>query len=77
MKTNTKNNDIHLTINTYPCSLLTTSQWTLRGREPERIAARLNNKEYVIVLDKEPYFEVWSLDSSGELEELEKTFKYE
>ena len=73
-----KNNDIHLTVNIHPDSFLTSSLWTLYGRqEPERIAVRFNNKEYVTVLDEEPYFEIWSLDANGELDELEQTFRIE
>ena len=70
-------NDIHLTINIHPDSLVTSSLWTLYGRqEPERIAVRFNNKEYVTVLDEgEPFFEIWSLDAKGELNELEQTLK--
>jgi hypothetical protein len=69
-------NNLHLTINTHPESFISSSFWTLYGhKEPERIAVRFNNKEYVTVLDVEPYFEVWSLDADGELNEIEQTFK--
>jgi Trm5-related predicted tRNA methylase len=73
---NSNLSNIHLTINTFPETSLTTSSWSLfGGKEPQRIAVRFNNKEYVIVLDEAPYFEVWSLDEKGELLDCEATLK--
>jgi hypothetical protein len=67
---------IHITTNIDPRSSVTSSLWTLFGsKEPERVAVRFNNKEYVIVLDDPVFFEAWSLDENGELNELEQTIK--
>ena len=58
----------------HPKSCVTSSLWTLFGnKEPERIAVRFNNKEYVTVLDDAGvYMEVWSLDENGELLKMER-----
>ncbi len=67
--------NLHLTINTHPKTSVTQSWWTLWGeREPDRVAIKYNNKEYVMVLDeKQPFFEIWNLDEQGELSEIEQT----
>jgi len=69
-------NNIHLTINTHPETFISSSFWKLYGhKEPERIAVRFKDKEYMIVLDENnPFFERWSLDEDGELNEIEATF---
>lgn len=64
--------NLHLTINNFSDTSITTSQWPIRG-EPQRVGVKMGNKEYVIVLDDIPYFEVWSLDKNGELLDLENT----
>ena len=67
-------NNIHLTINTYPETSVSTSSWVLDGDEfePERIAIKFKNKEYMVVLSDNPFFEIWSLDSDGELDNFEQ-----
>jgi hypothetical protein len=72
-------NTIHLTVNIRPETALNTSLWTLRDKkepEPERIAVRFKNKEYMVVLDNEqPFFEVWGLDENEELKECEQIIR--
>lgn len=65
--------NLHLTINNFSDTSITTSQWPIRG-EPQRIGVKMGNKEYVIVLGSPVFFEIWNLDKSGELLEVEQTF---
>lgn len=64
--------NLHITINNFSDTSITTSQWPIRG-EPQRVGVKMGNKEYVIVLGAIPHFEVWSLDKQGELLDMEKT----
>lgn len=62
---------IHLTINPFSDTKVTTSSWPVSG-EPERVAVRFKDREYIVVLDKKPFFEIYSIDNAGELDELEQ-----